>query len=169
MKELVPQEVIENKIFIIRGKKVMLDKDLAGLYEVGTKQLTRQVRRNIERFPDDFMFRLTEEENLRCQIGTSSYGGRRYLPYAFTEEGVAMLSSVLHSKRAAQVNIAIMRAFVKLRDILSTHKKLAHKLSELEHKIEKHDGEIQAIFEAIRQLMAPVPAKRRVIKGFKHP
>ncbi len=168
MNELVAQEVIENKIVMIRGKKVMIDRDLAELYEVETKQLTRQVRRNIERFPEDFMFRLTDEENLRCQFGTSSYGGRRYLPYAFTEQGVAMLSSVLHSKRAAQVNIAIMRAFVKLREILSTHKELAHKLSELERKIEKHDVENQAIFEAIRQLMAPPPEapKRRI--GF-HP
>ena len=108
-----------------------------------------------------------EVKNLRCQIGTSSYGGRRYLPYAFTEQGVAMLSSVLHSKRAAQVNIAIMRAFVKLRDILSSHKELAHKLSELEHKVEKHDTEIQAIFEAIRQLMEPPPEKPRRLIGFK--
>lgn len=167
MNELVPQEVVENKIFIVRGKKVMLDKDLAELYEVETYQLTRQVRRNIERFPEDFMFRLTPEENLSCHFGSSSYGGRRYLPYAFTEQGVAMLSSVLHSKRAAQVNIAIMRAFVKLREILSVHKELAHKLDELEQKIEKHDVDIQSIFEAMRQLMAPPPTKPRIVTGFK--
>ncbi len=167
MKELIPQEVIETKILMIRGKKVMLDKDLAKLYKVETKYLTRQVRRNIGRFPDDFMFRLTKEENLRCQFGTSSYGGRRYLPYAFTEQGVSMLSSVINSERAIRVNIAIMRAFVKLREILSVHKELSHKLSELEHKIEKHDVEIQAIFEAIRQLMEPPPEKPKRLIGFK--
>ncbi len=170
MTELVPQEVVENKILMIRGKKVMLDQDLADLYEVDTYQLTRQVRRNIARFPDDFMFRLTEQEFLSCQNGSSKKGrgGRRYLPYAFTEQGVAMLSSVINSERAIRVNIAIMRAFVKLREILLAHRELAHKLSELEYKIEKHDTEIQAIFEAIRQLMAPPPEppKRRI--GF-HP
>jgi len=134
MKNVVVIEVIEKKIFIVRGHKVMLDSDLARLYSVETKYLTRQTRRNIDRFPEDFMFRLTKEEILRCQNVTSSYGGRRYLPYAFTEQGVAMLSSVLNSKRAIQVNIAIMRAFVKLREILSTHKELATKLRELGHK-----------------------------------
>ena len=160
-------EDVERRIYLIRCKKVMLDSDLAELYGVETKSLTRQVRRNAERFPEDFMFRLTKDEFLRCQIGTSSYGGRRYLPYVFTQEGVAMLSSVVNSKRAVQVNIVIMRAFVKLREILSVHKELVHKLNELERKTGKHDVEIQSIFEAIRQLMAPPPEKPRRMIGFK--
>lgn len=154
----------------------MLDVVLARLYGVSTKRLNEQVRRNIKRFPEDFMFQLTKNEyqvlksqfsisSLRSQIATSNRGGRRYLPYAFTEQGVAMLSSVLKSERAIQVNIAIMRAFVKLREIFSTHKELAHKLKELEHKIEKHDAEIQAIFEAIRQLMKPPTSHTKKI-GF---
>ena len=124
--------------------------------------------RNIARFPADFMIRLTKDEILRCQNVTSRWGGRRYFPYAFTEQGVAMLSSVLNSERAVQVNIAIMRAFVKLRQILATHKELAHKLEQLERKIEKHDAKIQAIFEAIRQLMAPPAQKPKRRIGF-HP
>ena len=148
----------------------MLDKDLAKLYGVSTKRLNEQVRRNLNRFPDDFMLLLTRQEVtiLRSQIATSSWGGMRYLPYVFTEQGVAMLSTVLSSERAIQVNIAIMRAFVKLREILSTHKDLAHKLKELEGKIEKHDGEIGAIFDAIRQLMTPPPEKPKPRIGF-HP
>jgi hypothetical protein len=129
------------------------------------------VKRNRDRFPHDFMFQLrnSEFEILKSQFVISSWGGsRRANPYAFTEQGVAMLSGILHSKRAVQVNIAIMRAFVKLRRILSAHKELAHKLEELERKIEKHDGEIQAIFEAIRQLMAPPPEKPKPRIGF-HP
>ena len=147
----------------------MLDIDLASLYGVPTKRLKEQVNRNTKRFPSDFMLLLTRQEVtiLRSQFATSSWGGRRYLPYAFTEQGVAMLSSVLNSERAIQVNIAIMRAFVRLKTILSTHKELAHKLDELERKIEKHDADIQSIFEAIRQLMAPQPSKLRVITGFK--
>ena len=171
MKELVLQERIERKILLIRGYKVMLDSDLAQLYGVTTKRLNEQVRRNIKRFPDDFMFQLTKKEydSLRSHFATSKErrGGRRYLPYSFTEQGVAMLSSVLNSERAIQVNIAIMRVFVKIRKILSTHKELAHKLSQLERKIEKHDEEIQAIFEAIRQLMIPPEKSKRQI-GF-HP
>jgi len=167
MDELIPQELIEQKIFVIRGKKVMLDKDLAELYGVKTKVLLQAVKRNIERFPSDFMYLLTEEEviNLRSQFVTSSWGGRRYLPYTFTEQGVAMLSSVLRSKRAIQVNIAIMRAFVNLRKALSTHKELAYKLSELERKMERHDEEIKAIFDAIRQLMSVEKKPKRRI-GF---
>jgi hypothetical protein len=166
--ELVPEEVIERKIFMIRGHKVMLDRDLAELYGVTTAQLTRQVRRNIDRFPEDFMFQFTKEElaDLMCQFGTSNWGGTRKLPYAFTEQGVAMLSGILRSKRAVQVNIAIMRAFVKLKRILSMNKELAHKLAELERKIEKHDVDIQAIFEAIRRLMAPPPIKPKPQIGF---
>ena len=165
MKDLMPAEVIENKIYLIRGHKVILDRDLARLYGVPTKVLIQAVKRNHRRFPNDFMLLLTLQEvrNLRSQFVTSSWGGLRYLPCAFTEQGVAMLSSVLNSERAIQVNIAIMRAFVKLRQILSTHKELVHKLNELERKFEKHDTEIQSIFEAIRQLMSPsTPPKRRI-------
>ena len=169
MKDLIPQEIIERKIYLIRGHKVMFDKDLASLYGIGTRDLNKAVTRNLDRFPGDFMFQLTEREaqNLMFQIGTSSWGGTRKLPRVFTEQGVAMLSSVLRSKRAIHVNIAIMRAFVRLKAVLSTHKELAHKLKELEGKIEKHDEDIKSIFEAIRQLMAPPPAKPRVITGFK--
>ena len=174
MKDLVPQDIIERKIYLIRGRKVMLDSELAGLYGVETKNLNLQVRRNIRRFPEDFMFKLTKEENLRLQIATSSYGGRRYLPYAFTEQGVAMLSSVLNSDRAIEVNVAIMRAFVRLREILLTHKNLAAKIEALELKYKNHDmrfseydKHIMAIFEAIKKLMAPPPEKPRRIIGFK--
>jgi phage regulator Rha-like protein len=164
---LVP-EVIEKRILLIRGQKVILDFHLAELYGVETKSLKRAVRRNKDRFPGDFCFELTSEEtkNLRYHFDTSSWGGRRHLSYAFTEQGVAMLSSVLNSKRAIQVNIEIMRAFVKLRELLSTHKELALKLKQLEMKIEKHDEEIHAIFEAIRQLMIPPEKPKRQI-GFK--
>ena len=168
MDAIVPVEVIEGKIYLIRGQKVMLDSDLAELYGVETFNLNKAVKRNIERFPQDFMFQLTREEynSLRFQFGILKRGQHsKYLPYAFTEQGVAMLSSVLRTKRAVQVNIAIMRAFVKLREILSTHKELAHKLAELEQKIEKHDEEIKAVFDAIRQLMAPLEPKKRKI-GF---
>lgn len=167
MEIIIHQTEIEQKIFLIRGQRVMLSMQLAELYGVATKVLMQAVKRNLDRFPTDFMFKLTSEElkSLRSQIVTSKRGGIRYLPYAFTEQGVAMLSTVLNSKRAIQVNIAIMRAFVKLRQILSTHKELAHKLEQLERKIEKHDTEIQAIFEAIRQLMAPPEKPKRRI-GF---
>jgi len=168
MTNLIPAERIETKIFLIRGQKVMLDKDLAELYGVKTKVLIQAVKRNIDRFPDDFMFQLNKEESqlLRSQIVTSNRGGRRYLPYVFTEYGVSMLSSVLKSKKAIQVNIQIMRTFSKLRQILSTHKELAYKLKELEQKTEKHDEEIQAIFDAIRQLMEPPPEKPKRKMGF---
>ncbi len=168
MSNLIPQEVIEKKIYLIGGRKVMLDNELAILYGVRTKNLNKAVKRNRERFPEDFMFQLTHDEigSLRFQIGTSKKGkgGRRYLPFVFTEQGVAMLSSVLQSHRAIQVNIAIMRAFVRLKTVLAAHKELVHKLNELERKIEKHDKDICAIFEAISQLMAPPPEppKRRI-------
>ena len=161
----ITHEIIEQKIFLIRHHKVMLDRHLAKLYKVSTGRLNEQVKRNIKRFPEDFMFQLTEKEfkNLKSQFATSSWGGTRKLPYAFTEQGVAMLSSVLHSERAVQMNIAIIRVFVRLRQILSTHKTLAHKLEALERKIEKHDEEICTIFEAIRQLMTvPEEPKRRI-------
>ncbi len=166
MELTIQQEAIEGRIFMIRGHKVMLSTHLAELYGVEPKVMIQAVKRNSERFPADFMFQLTNQEviNLKSQIVTSSWGGiRRANPYAFTEQGVAMLSSVLRSKRAVQVNIAIMRAFVKLREILSTHKELAHKLAELERKIERHDEEIKTIFDAIRQLMAtPEPKKKKI-------
>jgi len=160
---------IERRIYFIRGLKVMLSGDLANLYAVLHKVMMQSVKRNIERFPDDFMFQLTKEEydTLRSQIVTSNKrGGQRYIPYAFTEQGVAMLSGVLRSKRAIQVNVAIMRTFVKLREILSDHKELAEQFSLLERKVEKHDHEIHAIFEAIRRLMDP-PARTKRTIGFK--
>ena len=171
MQALIPQETIEQRIFLIRGHKVMLDKDLAVLYGVTTGNLNKAVSRNLERFPDDFMFRLTQQElkNLIFQFGTSSWGGTRKLPRAFTEHGILSLSSVLKSNQAIQVNIAVMRTFVRLRQILSGHRELAHKLEQLERRIEKHDGEIHAIFDAIRQLLEP-PAtgpKKRI--GFHAP
>jgi hypothetical protein len=157
MKELILQEVVERRILVIRGQKVMLDRDLAGLYGVPVKRLNEQVKRNLKRFPGDFMFLLTRQEvmNLKSQIATSSWGGIRKLPYAFTEQGVAMLSSVLNSKRAIQVNIAIMRAFVKLKQVLATHKELAEKLKELEGEVGKHNKLIIEIFEIIKQLTPP--------------
>jgi hypothetical protein len=155
----VPSETIERAILFIRGQKVILDADLAKLYGVETKALNRSVNRNRERFPADFMFALTSQElrALRCQIGTSNIGrgGRRTLPYAFTEQGVAMLSSVLRSRRAVLVNVAIMQAFVRLRQVLATNKELAHKLAELERKLGEHDVSIRSLFDAIRQLMTP--------------
>ena len=153
---IISHKNIEQIILTIRGQKVMLDKDLAKLYGVPTKRLKEQVKRNTRRFPSDFMFQLSWNETRvsRSQIATLKQGENiKYRPYVFTEQGVAMLSSVLKSERAIQVNIAIMRAFVRLREIISTHKELAYKLDELEKKIEKHDTEIHTIFEAIRQLM----------------
>jgi DNA-binding PadR family transcriptional regulator len=152
----ISTEVITNKIYFIRGQKIMLSTHLAQLYGVEVKVLVQAVKRNIDRFPDDFMFQLNDKENeiLKSQFVTSSWGGvRRANPYAFTEQGVAMLSAVLRSKRAIQVNIIIMRAFVKLREMLSLHKELAVKLKELECKFEGHDRAIRSIFGAIRRLM----------------
>ncbi len=164
MSELLPIERIENRIFLIRGQKVMVDFHLADLYGVETKQLKRQVKRNLGRFPDDFMFKLSNEEaeNLRCQIGTSSWGGLRYLPYVFTEQGVAMLSSILKSERAIDVNILIMRAFVRIKQALATHKEVSRKLYELEQRLDKHDTQIIAILDAIRKMVEPEagPSKR---------
>lgn len=162
--EVIPQQIIESKIFFIRGKKVMLDRDLAVLYGVETKMLNRAVKRNIERFPDDFMFQLTKEEfdNLRFHFGTSSWGGQRYLPYAFTENGVAMLSSVLNSQRAIHVNIQIMRTFTRIREMLLTHKELKHKIEDME---KKYDYQFKVIFDAIKQLIEP-PQKAKKRIGF---
>lgn len=164
---IVPMEQIEKKIYLIRGKKVMLSTDLADLYEVEVRVLVQAVKRNIERFPEDFMFQFNKDEynSLKSQIVTLKGRGKhpKYLPYAFTEQGVAMLSSVLHSKRAIQVNIQIMRAFVKLRRILASHKELAHKLEELE---KKYDAQFKIVFDAIRELMSPPEKKQRRI-GFR--
>jgi len=166
MKILIPDEVIERKIFMIRGHKVMLSNHLAQLYGVTTSALTQAVRRNIERFPEDFMFLLRREEIMNLsQFVISSKLKHAPNVYAFTEQGVAMLSSVLRSKRAIQVNIAVMRAFVKLRHILSGHKVFEMKLKELEKKLESHDVDIHAIFEALRQLMG-LPDAKQVIKDF---
>lgn len=161
-------ELIEQRIYTLRGQRVMLDSDLAELYDVPTRRLNEQVQRNLKRFPEDFMFQLTKDEadSLRSQIATSKKGrgGRRYAPYVFTEQGVAMLSSVLNSERAIEVNIAIMRAFVKLRGMLAAHKELAQWLDEME---QRYDSQFKAVFQAIRQLTEPppVPPRRRI--GFK--
>jgi phage regulator Rha-like protein len=168
MTTTVPVELIVSKILVFRGEKILLDHDLAELYGVKTKVLKQAIRRNIKRFPDDFMFELTKEENqsLRSQNVTLKRGQHsKYLPFAFTEQGVAMLSSVLNSKRAIDVNIAIMRAFVHLRKMIASNNKLAQKLAELEQHLKSHDEQIQTIFEAIRQLMMP-PAKPRKKIGF---
>jgi hypothetical protein len=171
MSVLVPRERIEQTILVIRGHRVMLDTDLAKLYGVTTFNLNKAVKRNGDRFPEDFMFRLSAQETaaLTFQSGISKprgRGGRRSAPYAFTEQGVAMLSSVLRSKRAIQVNIAIMRAFVTLREFAVGHKALATKLEQLERKVGGHDGQIRSLFDAIRQLMEPPTSKSRRI-GFK--
>jgi hypothetical protein len=165
----IPPQRIERRIQRIRGQNVMLDADLAELYEVETKVLNQAVKRNLERFPEDFIFRLTDDEvaGLRSQIVTSneSRGGRRYNPYAFTEQGVAMLSSVLRSPRAVEVNIAIVRAFVKLREIIASHRQLARRLEEMESR---YDAQFRAVFDAIRELMKPPEKPRRRI-GFGTP
>jgi hypothetical protein len=159
--EPVPTERIEKLILLLRGEKVLLGQQLAELYGVPTKVLIQAVKRNRNRFPEDFMFQFSREEfeNLKSQFVTSSWGGmRRALPYAFTEQGVAMLSSVLRSDRAVRVNIAIMRAFVSLRRMLATNETLARKLADLERRLEGHDQAIKSLFDAIRELMSP-PAK----------
>jgi hypothetical protein len=167
-KSLIPMERIERAILLIRGQKVMLDADLAALYGVKVKALVQALKRNIERFPDDFMFQLTPEEYgaLRSQIVTLKSGRgqhRKFLPYVFTEQGVAMLSSVLNSKRAITVNIEIMRAFVRLRQILASHTDLARKLEALE---KKYDAQFKIVFDAIRELMAPAEPKSKRKIGF---
>ncbi len=169
--DIVLREAIESKIHFLREKKIMLDSDLSKLYFVETKDFNRSVKRNLDRFPEDFMFQLTQAEwdSLRCQFGTSnpitkdSRGGRRYLPLAFTEQGVAMLSSVLNSPRAIRVNIQIMRAFTKLREMLLTHADLKKKIEEME---KKYDQQFAIVFETIKQLLEP-PAKPRPKIGFQ--
>jgi len=171
--QLIPVEIIERRIYLIRGCKVMLDSDLADLYQVPTKRLNEAVKRNLDRFPGDFMFQLSpdELENWRSQIATSNSGakmGLRRPPYAFTEHGVAMLSSVLTSKRAVALNILIIRAFVRLREYLATHQDLARKLEDVERTQQEHGAHIQQIYDCIDRLLEPPePSKRRI--GFVTP
>lgn len=169
MSKIVPYEIIERKIFLLRGKKVMIDRDLAELYQVQTKHLNRQVKRNIERFPEEFMFQLTVEEKNELVTNWHRFRKMKHaptLPYAFTEHGVAMLASVLKSERAVKISIHIVKTFVRLRELVSTHKELACKLNELESRVERHDKEIKVIFDAIRELMmSPEKPKRRI--GFR--
>lgn len=170
----IPVEIVKGKIYLIRGQKVLLDSDLAELYGVETKVLNQAVKRNMPRFPQDFMFQLSEVENagwssLRSQFVTLKPGRgshRKYLPYAFTEQGIAMLSSVLNSDRAVQVNIAIMRAFVQMRELAGSNRELANKFAELERRVGKHDEAIHTLFDAIRQMMQPEEKGRKSI-GFK--
>jgi hypothetical protein len=169
---LIPVERIAQAILLIRGQKVMLDEDLAALYGVQTRRLNEQVRRNLDRFPDDFMFQLTDEEYaaLISQIATSkpSRGGRRKLPLAFTEHGAIMAASVLNTARAIEVSVYVVRAFVRLREMIAANRELARKLEELERQLETHDQAITEILHAIRQLMAPAETKKRPI-GFVVP
>ena len=170
---LVAEQKILNKIYVIRSEKVMLDQDLAAMYAVETKQLKRQVKRNRERFPKDFMFELTKKEfeNLRSQIGTSSWGGTRYMPMAFTEQGVAMLSSILNSKTAIEVNIRIIRVFTKMREFALTHKEILLQLAKLEKEVKGNNKDIENIFMVLKELIAkqntPAPPPRNKI-GFKN-
>ncbi len=172
----IPVEVVATKILLIRGKRVMLDRDLARLYGVSTKRLNEQVKRNKSRFPLDFMFQLNEEEKNKVVANCDHLAALKFsyqFPYVFTEQGVAMLSSVLNSERAIQVNIAIMRAFVRIREILLTHKELGAKIEALELKYKSHDikiseldAHIAAIFEAIKQLLTPPPLPKKPKIGF---
>jgi len=165
MKDLVIQEIIEQKIFLIRGQKVMLDSDLALLYEITTGNFNKAVSRNLDHFPDDFMFKLTKEEfrDLIFQFGTSKWGGTRKIPRVFTEHGILMLSSVLNSKRATQVNIQIMRTFIKLRKLLATHRDLLKKIEELE---KRYDKQFRIVFQIIRELAPSIEKSKRKI-GFQ--
>jgi hypothetical protein len=162
MQEIMPQVTIESKIHLIRGKKVMIDRDLAALYEVETRTLNQAVQRNLIRFPEDFMFQLSKEEfdNLKSQIVISNlgHGGRRYLPYAFTENGVAMLSSVLNSNTAVLVNIQIMRAFTRLRNLVADNSEIRKAIVNIEKRLNVHDRQIQIAFEALKSLLQPAPA-----------
>ena len=174
----MPQQIavlakhVESNILQVRGHRVILDSDLAKLYGVEVKRLNEQVKRNVRRFPDDFMLRLSLEEaaNLRSQIATSSsgHGGRRYRPYAFTEHGAIMAASVLNSERAIEMSIFVVRAFVRMRETLAANQEVLSKLAELERRVESHDANIQELIEAIRELMEPLPATGRQI-GFALP
>ena len=163
--DLIVSEVIEQKIYLIRAQKVMLDRDLALLYNIETKNLNKAVKRNLNRFPKDFMFQLNKNEfkNLKFQFGTSRWGGTRKLPYVFTEHGIAMLSSVLNSDRAIAVNIQIIRTFIKLRQLLGTHKDLLEKIEKME---KGYDRQFRIVFDIIRELNNPIDKKRKQI-GFK--
>ncbi|MDI7261817.1 MAG: ORF6N domain-containing protein [Thermodesulfobacteriota bacterium] len=166
---IIPIEQIEQRILLIRGQKVMLDADLAELYGVTTKRLNEQVKRNRNRFPQDFMFRLTAKEKAEVVANCDHLVKLKFspaLPNAFTEHGAIMVASVLNTKRAIEVSVFVVRAFIKLREMLATHKELAHKLVELERRLESHDEAIQSLFSAIRQLMTPPETKRRPI-GFR--
>ena len=171
-RSLVLMKPVESRILVLRGQKVMLDSELAELYGVQIKRLNEQVKRNAKRFPRDFMFQLTgiEQRNLRSQIATSSleHGGRRHLPFAFTEHGAIMVATVLNSKRAIEMSVFVVRAFVRLREMLNTNQKVASKLTELESRLKGHDEDISNIIDAIRDLTAPQPRKRRRI-GFQTP
>lgn len=164
----IPEEMIANKIFLVREKKVMLDSDLAELYQVETKRLNEQVKRNVTRFPEDFMFQLTKDEwkDLKSQNATSSWGGRRSEPYVFTEHGVLMLSSILNSERAIAVNIKIMRVYTKIKEMLLTHKDLLLKMEKIERSIGKHDMQITQVFQLIKQLVKQEESPRKKI-GYK--
>ena len=168
---IVLEQKILNRIYVVRGEKIMLDQDLADMYAVETKQLKRQVKRNIDRFPKDFMFELTmkEFENLRSQIGTSSWGGTRYRPMAFTEQGVAMLSSILNSKTAIEVNIRIIRVFTKIREYALTHKEILLQLAKLEKEVKGNSKDIENIFMVLKELLEKQskPTPRNKI-GFKN-
>lgn len=169
MNDLAPKDAfIVDKIYRIRNQQVMLDVDLAELYGVETKVLKQQVRRNIDRFPEDFLFELTKEEyrNLRSQFVTSSWGGLRYMPFAFTEQGVAMLSSVLRSKRAIEVNIKIMRIFVSMRKLIATNQEILEKIEKLESENETQNMQISIIYETIKELIEPTYKNRKQI-GYK--
>jgi uncharacterized protein YukE len=172
-KDAIPTRQIEDQIYAVRGKRVMLDADLARLYGVTTKRLNEQVRRNADRFPEDFAFKLIDQEvtNLRSQIATSSeafrgHGGRRYQPWAFTEHGAIMAASVLNTPRAVEVSVFVVRAFVKLRELAMAHKEIRQKLDELERKVAGHDQAIAGLISAIRELMTPPEAKKKRPIGF---
>jgi hypothetical protein len=167
LQALVAEQKILNKIYVIRGEKVMIDQDLSEMYGVETKQLKRQVKRNIDRFPKDFMFELTKKEfeNLRSQIGTSSWGGTRYMPMAFTEQGVAMLSSILNCKTAIEVNIRIIRVFTKLREYALTHREILLQLSKLEKEVKGNSKDIENIFMVLKELVekqSKPPARNKI-------
>jgi hypothetical protein len=169
---IVLEKKVGSKILVLRNQKVILDADLAELYGVTVKQLNQQVKRNPDRFPADFLFTLTkaEHQSLRSQIVTSNVGrgGRRYLPHAFTEHGAIMAATVLNSKRAIEMSVFVVRAFVRMRDALALNHSIETKLSELEKRLDSHDGDIQDLVDAIRELMAPLPANNRRI-GFETP
>ncbi len=167
--QIIPVEVIENKIFLIRGQKVMIDRDLADLYGVNTKSLNQAVKRNSKRFPADFMFVLNKDEKNELVTNCDRFNSLKHstsLPYAFTEHGAIMLASILNSQRAVEASVYVVRAFVRLREILSTHKELAQKLKDLELKLETHDEQITSIIEAINQLLAPPPEPKKKM-GFE--